>query len=113
MTAAGTDTPPGDGAAETAAPAHPHIRSFALRRGRVTQAQRRACEEILPRLALAYRPAPLDLDAAFGRHAPTVLEIGFGMGETTAKPISSTVGAWRSASAWARPRRRSRRRGRT
>jgi len=84
VTAAGTDTPPGDGAAETAAPAHPHIRSFALRRGRVTQAQRRACEEILPRLAIAYRPAPLDLDAAFGRHAPTVLEIGFGMGETTA-----------------------------
>jgi tRNA (guanine-N7-)-methyltransferase len=61
-----------------------HIRSFALRRGRVTQAQRRAHEEILPRLQVAYRPAPLDLDAVFGRHAPTLLEIGFGMGETTA-----------------------------
>jgi tRNA (guanine-N7-)-methyltransferase len=55
-----------------------------LRRGRVTQAQRRAHEQILPRLAIAYRPALLDLDAAFGRHAPTVLEVGFGMGETTA-----------------------------
>jgi tRNA (guanine-N7-)-methyltransferase len=66
------------------ASAHPHIRSFALRRGRATQAQRRAQAEILPRLAIAYRPALLDLDAAFGRHAPTVLEIGFGMGETTA-----------------------------
>jgi tRNA (guanine-N7-)-methyltransferase len=76
-------TPPAD--AEVAPPSpHPHIRSFALRRGRVTQAQRRAHEEILPRLAIAYRRAPLDLDAAFGRRAPTVLEIGFGMGETTA-----------------------------
>jgi tRNA (guanine-N7-)-methyltransferase len=69
---------------EGSAPAHRHIRSFALRRGRVTQAQRRAFQEILPRLAITYRPALLDLDAAFGRRAPTVLEIGFGMGETTA-----------------------------
>jgi tRNA (guanine-N7-)-methyltransferase len=38
----------------------------------------------VPRLAIAYRAAMLDLDAAFGCHAPTVLEIGFGMGETTA-----------------------------
>jgi tRNA (guanine-N7-)-methyltransferase len=55
-----------------------------MRRGRVTRAQRRACEQILPRLAIAYRPASLDLEASFGRRAPTVLEIGFGMGETTA-----------------------------
>jgi len=84
VTAGRTDgqAPEADEAA--APPPHPHIRSFALRRGRVTQAQRRAREEILPRLAIAYRPAPLDLDAAFGRRAPTVLEIGFGMGETTA-----------------------------
>jgi tRNA (guanine-N7-)-methyltransferase len=63
---------------------HPHIRSFALRRGRVTQAQRRARDEILPRLAIDYRVGRLDLAAAFGRDAPTVLEIGFGMGESTA-----------------------------
>jgi len=69
---------------DAAAPAHRHIRSFAMRRGRVTQAQRRAVLEVLPRLALAYRPEPLDLAVAFGRDAPTVLEIGFGMGETTA-----------------------------
>jgi tRNA (guanine-N7-)-methyltransferase len=55
-----------------------------MRRGRVTQAQRRAFDAVLPRLAIDYRPALLDLDAAFGRAAPTVLEIGFGMGETTA-----------------------------
>jgi len=64
--------------------AHRHIRSFALRRGHVTNAQRRAYEEIFPRFAIAYAVAPLDLAAAFGRSAPTVLEIGFGMGETTA-----------------------------
>ena len=84
MTTSTTDRPPAPQDAAGAAPAHRHIRSFALRRGRVTQAQRRACEQILPRLAIAYRPAVLDLDAAFGRPAPTVLEIGFGMGETTA-----------------------------
>ncbi len=63
---------------------HRHIRSFALRRGRVTNAQRRAYEQIFPRIAIPYAVAPLDLAAAFGRAAPTVLEIGFGMGETTA-----------------------------
>jgi tRNA (guanine-N7-)-methyltransferase len=61
-----------------------HIRSFALRRGHVTNAQRRAYEEIFPRIAVPYAHEPLDLAAAFGRAAPTVLEIGFGMGETTA-----------------------------
>jgi len=76
--------PPDEVGPAAAATAHRHIRSFALRRGRVTQAQRRAHDEILPRLAIAYRPARLDLAAAFGRHAPVVLEIGFGMGETTA-----------------------------
>jgi len=74
------------------ASAHPHIRSFSMRRGRVTQAQRRAIDEVLPRLAIDYRPAPLDLDVAFGRSAPTVLEIGFGMGETTAAIAQSHPG---------------------
>jgi len=77
-------SPQDDEGQAAAGPAHPHIRSFALRRGRITQAQRRAHEQILPPLAIAYRRALLDLDAAFGRRAPTVLEIGFGMGETTA-----------------------------
>jgi tRNA (guanine-N7-)-methyltransferase len=51
----------------------------------VTQGQRRAFDTLLPRYGLAYAPGPLDLTAAFGRTAPTVLEIGFGMGETTAQ----------------------------
>ena len=84
MTGVGPDREQPAGDEPPGAAAHPHIRSFALRRGRVTQAQRRALEMVLPRLAIDYRPALLDLDAAFGRAAPTVLEIGFGMGETTA-----------------------------
>ncbi len=69
---------------DQAGPAPRHVRSFALRRGHVTNAQRRAYDELFPRVAIAYRAEPLDLAAAFGRVAPTVLEIGFGMGETTA-----------------------------
>jgi tRNA (guanine-N7-)-methyltransferase len=60
------------------------IRSFAMRRGHVTAAQRRAYDELRPALALAYRPEPIDFAAVFGRRASVVLEIGFGMGETTA-----------------------------
>jgi tRNA (guanine-N7-)-methyltransferase len=63
---------------------HRHIRSFVMRRGHVTAAQKRAYDELLPRYALPYAPMPLDALAAFGRAAPLVLEIGFGMGETTA-----------------------------
>lgn len=69
---------------ETVGPPYRHIRSFALRRGHVTQGQRRAFDELLPRYGVPYSPATVDLAAHFGRSAPTVLEIGFGMGETTA-----------------------------
>jgi len=61
-----------------------HIRSFVLRQGRVSEAQRRFHEQGMPRWGIAYRAAPLDLGAAFGRQAPRILEIGCGMGETTA-----------------------------
>lgn len=62
-----------------------HIRSFVLRQGHLTAAQERAIAELLPRFGVPYRPAPLDLDALFGRAAPRILEIGFGMGQTTAQ----------------------------
>jgi tRNA (guanine-N7-)-methyltransferase len=64
--------------------AHRPIRSFVLRQGRMSEAQERACETLLPRYGIAFAPRLLDLDREFGRHAPRVLEIGFGMGETTA-----------------------------
>ena len=60
------------------------IRSFVLRQGRFSPAQRRAHEELLPRFGIAFAPAPLDLNSVFGRSAPKILEIGSGMGETTA-----------------------------
>jgi len=56
------------------------VRSYVLRAGRITRAQRRALQELLPRWGLPYSSAVLDLDAAFGRRAPRVMEIGFGDG---------------------------------
>lgn len=61
------------------------IRSFVLRAGRMGPGQARALAELGPRFLIPYAESPLDLDAAFGRRAPKVLEIGFGMGETTAR----------------------------
>jgi len=60
------------------------IRSYVLRQGRFSPAQQRAHEKLLPRFGILFAPRPIDFDAAFGRAAPRVLEIGFGMGETTA-----------------------------
>ena len=70
--------------AAPAAPRHSHIRSFVLRQGRVSVAQKRFHEDGMPRWGIAYRSAALDLDAVYGRSAPRILEIGCGMGETTA-----------------------------
>jgi tRNA (guanine-N7-)-methyltransferase len=60
------------------------VRSFVLRQGRLSPAQARACDALLPRYGIGYADAPLDFAQVFGRRAPVVLEIGFGMGETTA-----------------------------
>lgn len=59
------------------------IRSFVLRQSRLSNAQRRAIETLLPLYGTEYSDHPLDLRKLFGRAAPTVLEIGSGMGETT------------------------------
>jgi len=68
------------------------IRSYVLRQGRVTAAQRRARETLLPRFGMPYSREPLDLDRVFGRVAPRILEIGFGMGESTADIASRHPG---------------------
>jgi tRNA (guanine-N7-)-methyltransferase len=65
-------------------PRRDHIRSFVLRQGRVSNAQQRYHDEGMPRWGLPYCVVPLDLPAVFGRTAPVILEIGCGMGETTA-----------------------------
>jgi tRNA (guanine-N7-)-methyltransferase len=67
-----------------AAAIHRPIRSFVLRQGRFSPAQQRARETLLPRFGVPFAVALLDFDVVFGRKAPRILEIGFGMGETTA-----------------------------
>jgi tRNA (guanine-N7-)-methyltransferase len=61
-----------------------HLRSFVLRQGRITPAQQRACDALLPRFGIEYAAQQLDIAQAFGRSAPKILEIGFGMGDSTA-----------------------------
>lgn len=64
---------------------HPRtIRSFVRRAGRTTAGQARAFNTLGPQFLVPYADQPLDLAAAFGRQADTVLEIGFGMGDATA-----------------------------
>jgi len=66
-------------------PTEHRIRSFVTRAGRLSTAQARALETLGPQFCIPYAKAPLDLEQAFGRAAPTIFEIGFGMGETSAK----------------------------
>lgn len=61
------------------------IRSYVLRRSHFSNAQRDAFERLMPVFGLPFSPQPLDPVAVFGRQAPVVLEIGFGMGDTTAE----------------------------
>ncbi len=78
-------TPP---AATEGAPSdvsHPrNIRSFVRRTGRTTVGQAKAFADVGPRFLLPYTGEPMDFTAVYGRSAPTILEIGFGMGEATA-----------------------------
>jgi tRNA (guanine-N7-)-methyltransferase len=77
---------PAPPAAAPAAPReHRPIKSFVLRAGRSGSGQQRALAELGPRFVLPYRASPLDATAAFGRAAPLVLEVGFGMGQATAE----------------------------
>src|SRR5574340_1766238 len=65
--------------------AHRRVRSYVLRGGRIGSGQQRALDELGPRFVLPFSPAPLDDAAVFGRRAPLVVEIGFGMGQATAQ----------------------------
>lgn len=59
------------------------IRSFVRRQGRISNAQRRAWEVLLPKHGIPFKPDLIDLNHIFDRNAPKILEIGFGMGEST------------------------------
>lgn len=62
-----------------------HIRSFVLRKGKITEAQQAAYERLIDQWSIPFAQAPIDAAAVFGRQAPLILEIGFGMGETSAR----------------------------
>jgi tRNA (guanine-N7-)-methyltransferase len=61
------------------------IRSYVLRAGRMGSGQVRALAALAPRFVLPFQAVPLDATAVFGRNAPLVVEIGFGMGQATAQ----------------------------
>lgn len=67
-------------------PTHPPraVRSFVLRAGRIGSGQQRALAELAPRYVLPFTGQPLAAATVFGRSAPLVVEIGFGMGDATA-----------------------------
>ncbi len=46
----------------------------------------------MPRFGIAYSDAPLDFAGIFGRVAPVIVEVGFGMGETTARIAAANPG---------------------
>jgi tRNA (guanine-N7-)-methyltransferase len=64
---------------------HPPIRSYVLRQGRFSRGQQRAYADLLPRFGVPYAAQAVDFRQLFGRNAPVVAEVGFGMGETTAR----------------------------
>ena len=65
------------------------IRSYVLRQGRFSPAQQKAVAELMPRYGVPFREAPVEYAQLFGRRAPVIAEIGFGMGETTATIAAS------------------------
>ena len=84
---------PEDKPEDSASPPQQHaIRSFVLRARRMGPGQQRALKDLGPRFLLPLQTQPLDLDATFGRHAPRVLEIGFGMGSATAEVAAALPG---------------------
>ena len=73
------------------------IRSYVLRTGRMTPGQQRAFEQGWETFGLEHSEHLLDIDKAFGRPGPRVLEIGFGMGQSLvqmaeAAPDSNFIG---------------------
>jgi tRNA (guanine-N7-)-methyltransferase len=64
------------------------IRSFVRRSGRLTPSQEKALADLWPDIGIEHKARLLDLEAVFGRNAPTVVEIGFGNGDTLVQQAS-------------------------
>jgi tRNA (guanine-N7-)-methyltransferase len=75
---------------EQSQPPRRAIKSFVTRAGRMGTGQIKALAELGPRFVLPYKPERIDAEVVFGRRAPLVLEIGFGMGGATAE-IAATL----------------------
>lgn len=71
--------------AQADAPFMRTIKTYVLRAGRMGSGQMRAFDQFGPQFLVPYQAERLDVQAAFGRSAPLILEIGFGMGDATAK----------------------------
>jgi len=61
------------------------IKSFVLRQGRLSNAQQKAIDNNWPKFGLEVKDELLDFNQLFGRDAPTIVEIGFGMGKSLAE----------------------------
>ncbi len=73
------------------------VRSFVMRAGRTTEGQQKALDDIWPEMGLELKNGSVDLVQLFGRDAPVVLEIGFGMGDSliemaTQQPEKNYIG---------------------
>jgi len=68
----------------------PRIRSFVVRAGRMGPGQARALATLAPRFVVPFSDRPVDFAPIFGRAAPLVVEIGFGMGAATAAIAAAT-----------------------
>ena len=75
----------GDGTYTEGREGHGHIKSYVRRAGRMSSAQENYYAEMMPKIGLIYAPQQIDLAAVYGRNNPKILELGTGMGETTAK----------------------------
>jgi tRNA (guanine-N7-)-methyltransferase len=69
------------------------VRSYVLRGGRMGSGQQRALHDLGPRFVLPFQASPLDFEQIFGRRAPVVLEVGFGMGDATARIAAEQPGS--------------------
>ena len=64
------------------------IRSFVKREGRMSKRQTSAINRLFPIYGIAFNEQPLNFETLFERQADTVLEIGFGMGDSLAQMAS-------------------------
>ncbi|QEQ95399.1 tRNA (guanosine(46)-N7)-methyltransferase TrmB [Neptunomonas concharum] len=67
------------------------IRSFVMRAGRTTEGQQKALDDVWPIMGLEVKDGPVVFSELFGRDAPVVLEIGFGMGDSLIEMASQQL----------------------